>query len=155
MLTHRNRAVPTAMLLLLLLSMTACGDSVQKAAGYLSDIADTLGEVQSVTIDAYDAQLIDQSVHDSILTATLRANEAGKAATDILLGLEESGVSELDLDTKQKLMKYAIVISDSLDPNNLADLANIQDPDVRTKLKTGLATARAVLATLSALLGGV
>lgn len=148
-----NKAVVIGMLVLLLMGTAACDNTVKKAAGYLSDIADTLGEVQSVTIDAYGAGLVSEEIHDSILRSTLRANEAGKEATNILMGLEKSGVTQLDLDTKQKLMKYAIVISDSLDSDNIADLANIQDPDTRTKIKTGLATARAVLATLSALLG--
>ena len=148
----KKRVVVTGALVLLLLSMTACDNTVKKAAGYLSDIADTLGEVQSVTIDAYGSGLIDKDVHDTILKATLRANEAGKQATDILIGLDKAGISEMDLDTKKTILKYATVISDSLDPDSLSAVANIQDPEVQNKVKTGLATTRAVLATLDALL---
>jgi len=148
----RKRALPALMVVMLVMTMTACDNTVKKAAERLSEIADTLGEVQSVTIDAYDGALISQEAHDQILRATLRANEAGKAATAVLAGLEESGIKDLDLDTKQKLLKYSVVISDSLDPENLSAIANIQDPDVRNKIKTALATARAILVTLDALL---
>ena len=147
-----NKAVVISMLVLLMVSMTACDNTVKKAAGYLYDIADVLGEVQSVTIDALDAQLIDQEVHDSILQATLRANQAGQEATNILIELDDSGITDMDLDTKQAILKYALVISDALDPDNLSAVANIQDENIQNKIKTGLVTARAVLATLNALL---
>jgi hypothetical protein len=134
-----------AICIIALLLMSGCSGDVKKAAVYMTNAADALGEAQNITIDAYKSELISKDIHDGILRATLKANQTGREVTDILTALEQSGVKNLDSGNKQKIIKYLSVISAAIDPNAIAEIAGIQDTGVKLKIQTALEAARTAL----------
>jgi hypothetical protein len=134
-----------------MLGTVACDGTVKNVSQRMDEAASAVAIVQNITIDAEAQGSISKQTHDSILRATRRVSLAGLEIVKVLQELDARGVDRFDADSAGTVLKYLDVMSAALDPNQITEIASIEDPDTRIGIQTGFEAARSILASVTVL----
>jgi hypothetical protein len=132
----------------LLLFTVSCSDSdLQKVAQDMVVVSNALAQVQTDTIAANTAGLINDDVTTKILQICMRANATGKQIDSILRNL-----SKLDPASRGSVIALLTPISQSLDPTQLEFIAGIKNEGTKQKVAEGFILARSTISSIQLIL---
>lgn len=127
-----------------------CADSdLQKVAKSMLIVSQTIGQVQTSTIQANAAMLIDDPTTAKILGICQRTNVAGKQIDSVL-----RSIAKLDPQSRSSIVNLLTPISQSLDPTQIEFIANIKNPETRQQVEGGFILARTTISGIQIVLAG-